>query len=152
MRHPAEPLASVVRSGTVRRAAFSVIAGLLGAVASCSEAGPSSPGGMAGGGGEGNGDDDCPSDLPSDTACASEVPSYEREVASIVERRCATCHYPENTQSQQVFAVHDDLYSSRQTVLTRVYGCVMPPTGAPSLTPEERRALLQWFVCGAPDN
>jgi hypothetical protein len=51
-----------------------------------------------------------------------------------------------------VFEEYDDVYSRRQTVLTRVYSCVMPPEGAASLTPEQRRTLLQWFVCGAPEN
>jgi len=37
-------------------------------------------------------------------------------------------------------------------VLTRIYGCVMPPASAPPLTPEERQTLLSWFVCGAPEN
>ena len=98
------------------------------------------------------GDSGCPSDLPSNTACASELPSYELQVAPIIEQRCATCHYPGNTQSGDVFVEYDDVYSTRQTVLTRVYSCVMPPEGAASLTLAERRTLLQWFVCGAPQN
>lgn len=73
-------------------------------------------------------------------------------MAAIVEQRCATCHFPGNLQSSDVFVDHDDLFATRQTVLTRIYSCVMPPEGAPALTPEERRVLLQWFVCGAPDN
>lgn len=94
----------------------------------------------------------CPSDLPNRDACASAAPSYRGEVAAIIEQRCATCHYPNNLQSGDVFADYEDVYGARQTVLTRVYGCVMPPDGAAPLTPEERRALLQWLVCGAPDN
>lgn len=96
--------------------------------------------------------DSCPSDLPSDAACASALPSYEREVAPIIEQRCATCHYPGNTQSGDVFDDYAAVYSRRQTALTRVYSCVMPPEGAAPLTLDERRALLQWFVCGAPEN
>jgi uncharacterized membrane protein len=98
------------------------------------------------------GDSGCPNDLPSSAACASGLPSYEREVAPIIEQRCATCHYSGNTQSSDVFDDYDDVYSTRQTVLTRVYSCVMPPEGAASLTLAERRTLLQWFVCGAPLN
>lgn len=102
--------------------------------------------------GGGAGDGACPSDLPDDAACASAAPSYEREVASIIEQRCAACHYPGNTQSGDVFVEYDDVYSMRQTLLTRVYACVMPPDDAPALTLDERRTLLQWFVCGAPEN
>jgi uncharacterized membrane protein len=121
---------------------------LLGAVSGCSDDSQPDPPDMAGAAGASA----CPSDLPSNTACASGLPSYEREVAPIIEQRCATCHYPGNTQSEDVFADYDDVYSIRQTVLTRVYSCAMPPDTAPSLTLEERRALLRWFVCGAPDN
>jgi hypothetical protein len=115
---------------------------------SCSDAAQPDPPGLGGAAGEGP----CPSDLPDRDACASAVPSYAREVAPIIEQRCATCHYPDNTQSGDVFADYEDVYAPRQTVLSRIYGCVMPPEGAPALTSDERRVLLQWFVCGAPDN
>lgn len=80
------------------------------------------------------------------------MPSYARDVAPIIEQRCATCHYPGNRQSSDVFTEYDDVYSERQTVLTRIYACVMPPAAAPALTPDERRTVLSWFVCGAPEN
>jgi uncharacterized membrane protein len=121
---------------------------LLSGFSGCAGDSQPDPPDMAGAAGDGA----CPSDLPSDAACASEVPSYAREVAPMIEQRCATCHYRGNTQSEDVFAEYGDVYSSRQTVLTRIYSCVMPPEGAPPLTPEERRAVLQWFVCGAPEN
>lgn len=97
-------------------------------------------------------DGDCPSGLPSDAACASEVPSYELTVAPIIERRCGACHYRGNTLSGDEFVDYDDVWRARRTLLTRVYTCAMPPDGAAALAPEERRALLQWFVCGAPEN
>jgi uncharacterized membrane protein len=97
-------------------------------------------------------DSGCPNDLPSNAACATELPSYALEVAPIIEQRCATCHFPGNTQTGVVFDEYDQVFSRRQTVLTRVYSCVMPPEGAASLTVQERRTLLQWFVCGAPEN
>jgi hypothetical protein len=94
----------------------------------------------------------CPSDLPRRDICATSTPSYRLEAGPIIEQRCATCHFPGNTQSRYVFSDHADVYADRQTILTRIYGCVMPPDGAPQLTPDERRVLLEWFVCGAPDN
>jgi hypothetical protein len=118
---------------------------------SCGEDSQPDPPDMAGSGGE-SGDGPCPSDLPGRDICATSTPSYRLEAALIIEQRCATCHYPDNTQSRYVFTDHDDVYADRQTVLTRIYGCVMPPDGAPQLTPDERRVLLAWFVCGAPDN
>ncbi len=96
--------------------------------------------------------DPCPNDLPGDTGCANAAPSYRLEVASVIEQRCGVCHFPGNTQSTQVFATYDAIHAGRRGMLTRVYGCKMPPEGADPLTPEEREALLKWLVCGAPDN
>lgn len=117
---------------------------LLGACADDAQPDPPDMGGAAGSG-------ECPSGLPSDATCASEVPSYALDVAPIIEQRCAGCHFPGNTRTGRVFASYDDI-SPVQTVLTRVYTCAMPPDGAPPLTPDERSTMLQWFVCGAPEN
>jgi hypothetical protein len=94
----------------------------------------------------------CPSDLPSRDACGPDIPSYRLEVEPIVEQRCGGCHFPGNTQSGNVLTNHADVFRQRQTVLSRIYSCVMPPDEAPALTSSERQALLAWFVCGAPDN
>lgn len=96
--------------------------------------------------------DRCPNDLPDGTDCPSTAPSYRLEVASVIERRCSVCHLPQNTQSTQVFADYADIHAGRRGMLTRIYGCQMPPEGAEPLAPEERGALLKWLVCGAPDN
>jgi hypothetical protein len=127
------------------RSVFALSPGLTSCAGDARQPDPPDTGGAAGSG-------QCPSDLPGRDVCATATPSYASEVAPIVERRCATCHYPDNTRSRYVFTDYDDVYSARQTVLTRIYGCVMPPDGAPPLTPEERRVLLEWFVCGAADD
>lgn len=96
--------------------------------------------------------DTCPNDLPSDDRCAQAAPSYATEVAQVIAQRCAACHYPDNPQSSQVFAELEDVQAARTTMLTLVYRCEMPPAAGAALSPEERGALLQWLVCGAPDN
>jgi uncharacterized membrane protein len=73
-------------------------------------------------------------------------------VAPVLEQRCVGCHFPGNTQSGNVLRDYADVFRQRQTVLSRIYSCVMPPAEAPALTSNERQALLEWFVCGAPDN
>jgi hypothetical protein len=105
------------------------------------------------GGGESNtgGNGACPSDLPSPDACADGAPSYRLDVAPIIDERCNVCHYPGNRQSSVAFSDHAALYSRRQTVQSRIYSCVMPPEPAPPLTPGERATLLEWLVCGAPE-
>jgi hypothetical protein len=80
------------------------------------------------------------------------VPSYRLEAAPIIDERCNLCHFPGNAQSEDVFTDHGDIFPQRQTVLTRIYSCVMPPEDAPPLTAAERATLLKWLVCGAPDN
>lgn len=129
------------------------------ALASCSGAQPDPPdtgrGGEPGDAGPDGAAPDvapCPSDLPERESCSTDTPSYQLAVAPIIEQRCATCHYPDNPRSRYVFSNHDDVSADRRTVLTRIYGCVMPPADAPQLTSEERRTLLTWLVCGAPDN
>jgi len=106
-------------------------------------------------GGESPPDDSgtCPSDLPTDADCAADVaPKYGAVIAGIVEQRCQGCHFPQNPYSSQVFGDYEQLFAARRTALSRIYGCLMPPADATPLRPEERGALLKWFVCGAPEN
>lgn len=78
------------------------------------------------------------------------MPSYGEDVAPIFAERCNGCHFPGNTQSEDVFTEYEDIFDQRQTVLTRIYSCAMPPPGVASLGTSERQTLLRWFVCGAP--
>jgi hypothetical protein len=94
----------------------------------------------------------CPMDLPTDADCPAAAPRYGAVIADIVEQRCQSCHYPQNPFSSEVFDDYSGLFEARRTALSQVYGCRMPPPEAPQLRPEERGALLKWFVCGAPQN
>lgn len=97
-------------------------------------------------------DGDCPNDLPDGTACTTASPSYAKQTAAIIEQRCAVCHFAGNTQSARVFESYADIFEQRRGMLTQIYSCRMPPEVSVQLTAGERSALLQWFVCGAPDN
>ena len=99
----------------------------------------------------GTGGDDCPNDLPQRDACVDGTPSYRREVAPIIDERCNVCHYPANPRTSVVLSDYDAVYARRQTVQSRIYSCVMPPNTAPPLTSAERAVLLEWLVCGAPE-
>jgi hypothetical protein len=92
----------------------------------------------------------CPEDLP--TACPSNVPSYQAEVATIFEDRCVTCHSPTGPESQSAFSTYAAIYANRGAILDQIYACNMPPKGAAAPTTSERITLLTWLVCGAPDN
>jgi uncharacterized membrane protein len=114
----------------------------------CSDDPQPDPPDMSAGAGGGS----CPNDLPSSAECSAGVPSYRADAAPIIERRCNSCHFPGNSQSEDVFVDYAGVYAQRQTVLTRIYSCVMPPAAAAPLTSEERATLLEWLVCGARDD
>ena len=100
-------------------------------------------------------DDDpaiCPSGLPSDSACPDSAPSYTDVIRPLVDSYCSGCHYVGNRNSSQVLETYDDLHKGVSIVEKQVYQCEMPPAGEPQLPARERTALLQWLVCGAPDN
>lgn len=132
----------------IRRSVPCILSGIWLALAACGgESGSAPAGDMA----SGTGDGACPRDLPSRDACLDGAPTYVRDTAAIVERRCATCHYPDNPFSEAVLVEYEALLARRQTLLSRIYACVMPPEGAPALSASERAALLEWLVCGAAE-
>jgi len=139
------PLRTVwLRGSAASVARLAVLAaGALGAaLPACGESGAEQPAVV----------DDCPNDLPTDLDCSTAAPHYSTVVSRIVTERCLGCHFERNPFSSQEFVDYDDIFAARRTMLTRVYGCDMPPPEAPELTAEERGALLKWFVCGAPQN
>ena len=95
----------------------------------------------------------CPSDLPPAGDCASGSPLYD-DVAPIFAARCTVCHQAGGLQVTFSFdtyaAIHDDPQKRTRT-LTQIYGCRMPPPCAPDLSAAERKTMLEWFVCGAPE-
>lgn len=93
---------------------------------------------------------DCPSDLPS--MCGDPAPSYSGSVASIFDSECGACHRPGGMAADKPLDTYAHVYKIRTTVLNRLVRCIMPPACAPQPTSEQRHALLQWLVCGAPDN
>ena len=102
------------------------------------------------GGESGSAASSCPNDRPSD--CPATPPSFASEVMPIFERRCTSCHSPGGAASTKVLTDHPNIYARRGSVMTRVYQCAMPPAEATQPTAEERKALLTWLVCGAPNN
>jgi hypothetical protein len=93
----------------------------------------------------------CPDDLP--PACPAPAPSYQAQVAPLLEARCVGCHGAGQVASNRLLDSYGSVFPQRAAVLRQTYACQMPPAdaGAP-LTLAERAALLGWLVCGAPDN
>lgn len=97
---------------------------------------------------------DCKPGLPTTDACATSAPSYTAEIAPLVQERCLGCHFTGNPNSTVVLTTQAQLNRQTQLVETQVYRCDMPPVddGGIPLTDAQRTLLLQWLVCGAPNN
>jgi len=94
----------------------------------------------------------CPSGLPDDSGCPLSAASYKDEIQPIVDAYCGGCHYAGNRNSSQVLETYDELHQSLSLVEKQVYHCEMPPSGETPLPAPDRTKLLQWLVCGAPNN
>ncbi|MGH7286347.1 MAG: hypothetical protein ACRELY_32920 [Polyangiaceae bacterium] len=84
-----------------------------------------------------------------------EAPSYKTDIAPLVDRACNGCHAPGGVASDRDLTSYKNLRKLETTALVQVQDCAMPPADAgtdASLTSSERTEILQWFVCGAPDN
>ena len=80
------------------------------------------------------------------------VPSYGNDIAPIIAARCVSCHGPGGAQSQRDLSTYAGVYANRSAVLNQIYACNMPPGGIAALDAAERVLLLDWLVCGGPDN
>lgn len=96
----------------------------------------------------------CPAELPPDDNCPDAAPSYTTEVAAIVERKCTVCHRPDGLEPAYQFDTHAKIIENHNNIhmLTQVFSCQMPKACGEPLTKDERYKLLQWLVCGAPNN
>jgi uncharacterized membrane protein len=95
-------------------------------------------------------DDSCPNDVP-DTCDMTSVPSYQTDVAPIIDAHCTRCHAPGGSESSKDLSTYAGVQKWASEVLFQVSTCRMPPSGdAPSS--DERQVLFAWLVCGAPDN
>ena len=82
----------------------------------------------------------CPHDLP--TSCPATVPSYQSQVAPLIQGNCGGCHGN--------FRTYPDVFTSRQAMENAVVSCGMPR--GRTMSTADRQTLLAWFVCGAPQN
>ncbi len=94
----------------------------------------------------------CPSDRPGECP-ASGAPSYSLEVAPLLRAYCANCHAA-GTPTGDKWPVSDVawLKANAQNVLDSIVTCNMPPAGGTPFDECQRKAVLTWLVCGAPDN
>jgi hypothetical protein len=91
----------------------------------------------------------CDRQLPT---CPTAPPSYQRDVAPIITRECAACHYPGSTIARGVYSTYAQLQAGRGSVLNEVFACKMPVAPVPPLSSDDRTTLLTWIECGGPNN
>lgn len=92
----------------------------------------------------------CPEDLPA--ACPTTPPSYAKDVAPVIQQACTPCHAAGGRESSRLLVGYANAFANRGPVLNQVHACKMPPRDAPPLAAEGRKVLLEWLVCGAPNN
>jgi hypothetical protein len=86
--------------------------------------------------------------------CPSPPPSWATQVRGIVDVGCAPCHFNGGTGT----GLGDDFSTTRglrhtlTTALTDLQRCTMPPSGSAVLSLADRETLMEWLVCGAPDD
>ncbi len=92
----------------------------------------------------------CPNDLPSTCVVA---PSWSLKVSPIFNRACVSCHGGDGGEAAHPMVTWADVAARKTSVLSQIYACKMPTADAGvTFTSEERSVVLQWLVCGAPEN
>ena len=92
----------------------------------------------------------CPDELPG--ACPATPPSYVKDVAPAIQASCTPCHAPGGRESNRLLTDYPDAFANRGPALNQIHACRMPPRDAPPLSAANRKILLDWLVCGAPNN
>lgn len=59
---------------------------------------------------------------------------------------------PGGREQSRLLTDYASAFANRGPALNQIHACRMPPQGAPPLSAEGRKILLEWLVCGAPNN
>ena len=90
----------------------------------------------------------CPAD--EQTACVDSSLSYDAGVADIFDARCVPCHAPGGVEATLPLTDYRHVFGERMSIGGQLVTCSMPPDGSPQLTDAERKQILDWLTCGAP--
>src|SRR5262245_29009516 len=89
----------------------------------------------------------CPRDVPD--ACVQPAPAFAADVLPIINARCGSCHAED--AGQWPLNQYQYVIDWEPSFVSDIIGCTMPPADAGiELTTDERRILLNWIACGAP--
>lgn len=86
-------------------------------------------------------------------SCQGAAPSYAKDVKPILEQRCLSCHAGDGVAADEHdFSKLATLLEQKNSVMSEVSKCAMPPKSAPALEAKEADTLMRWIACGAPQN
>ena len=87
------------------------------------------------------------------SGCSAPPPSYRADVQPVLRERCFACHAGSGDEVEDHdFSTFEKVYAQRADIEGKVRARAMPPAGRPQLTETERRTLLAWIGCRAPEN
>ena len=92
---------------------------------------------------------DCPPD--EQAACTGSSLGYDAAIASIINDRCMPCHAPGGVEATVPLTNYQRVFGQRTSIGGQLVTCSMPPDGSPQLTDSERKQILDWLTCGAPE-
>ena len=94
-----------------------------------------------------------PSSTPDEPGCPSPPPSYRSEVLPVLREKCFSCHAGSGDEAEDYdLSAFKNVHAQRLAIFGKVRARAMPPAGQEPLTDTERRKLLAWLSCQAPDN
>lgn len=94
--------------------------------------------------------------LSAPDACQMPVPSWSKDIQPIVNQACSPCHFPGGQALLKVpydYTTYAGFRRAGTTVESQLLSCAMPQEGGDApLTTAEGDTILNWIVCGEPDN
>jgi len=94
--------------------------------------------------------------------CMDPPPSYKNDVEPIVKERCAPCHFPGGISDQvEDFSTLAGVANAGTAIINQLVGpppCQMPPINGNAMygiapgTADQEDTLVQWILCGEPNN
>jgi hypothetical protein len=91
----------------------------------------------------------CPPDEPA--GCVDPSLGYDAGIAAILSDRCRPCHAAGGVEASVLLTDYPHVSGARMTVGNQLVTCSMPPQGSPQLSDAERKQILDWLSCGAPE-
>jgi uncharacterized membrane protein len=86
------------------------------------------------------------------STCPSTPPSYQTDVAPILESYCVSCHQAGGSEANKALDTYRGAQTLSSAVENVVAGCTMPPSSDSQPTAAERETLLTWILCGSQNN